>query len=55
MNRLPDPDNVDALKRRRDGLLNRACTRQERPDVLAEVRAINRRIEELEGARRSGG
>lgn len=45
-------NRIRTLKRRRDALLNRACTRQEREDILAEVRAINRTIWELEGLRR---
>ena len=43
------PNHIDALKRRRDELLNRACTLQERPAVHEEVRALNRRIWTLEG------
>ena len=52
MKRLTLPDSIAALKQRRDELLNRACTRPERPAILAEVRRINRRIWELEGVRR---
>ena len=36
------------LKKRRDELLNRACNRQERPDIMEQVRALNREIEQLE-------
>ena len=46
---------IARLKKRRDALLHRACTRQERPAIMKEVRAINRRLAELEhrlGARR---
>lgn len=43
---------IAKLKRRRDRLLTRACTRSERPDILNEVRAINRKIWRLEGLRR---
>ena len=43
---------IAKLKRRRDELLNRACTRHERRTILKKVRAINRRIWALEGLRR---
>ena len=37
------------LKRRRDELLHRACIREEQPKIMEEVRAINRRLHELQG------
>lgn len=37
-----------ALKKRRDELLNRAVNRHEWPEVLEEVREVNRRAEVLE-------
>jgi hypothetical protein len=46
-------NQIAKLKRRRDQLLSRACTRAERAKLLAEVRAINRKIWHLEGLRSS--
>lgn len=51
MNGATRNHHILKLKRRRDQLLNRACTRRERKEMLAEVRAINRKIWELEGLR----
>lgn len=49
---MPDrelsPKEVARLKRRRDKLLNTACTRQERRDLLSEVRQINQRLREVD-------
>ena len=39
---------IATLKKRRDELLNRACNRQERPEIMREVRAINQEIQALE-------
>ncbi len=39
---------ITTLKKRRDELLNRACIRQERPEIMKEVRAINQKIQTLE-------
>ena len=39
---------IAVLKKRRDELLNRACNRQERPEIMQEVRLINREIQALE-------
>ena len=39
---------ITILKKRRDELLNRACNRQERPEIMKEVRAINQKIQTLE-------
>ncbi len=39
---------ITTLKKRRDELLNRACIRQERPEIMKEVRAINQKIQALE-------
>ncbi len=41
-------DKIVRLKKRRDELLNRACNRQERPKIMEEVRAINRKLRLLE-------
>ena len=43
---------ITTLKKRRDELLNRACIRQERPEIMKEVRAINREIQTLEEKQR---
>ena len=45
------PSELARLKRRRDDLLHRAVTRQERPEIMAEVRELTRRILQLEGPR----
>ncbi len=39
---------ITILKKRRDELLNRACNRQERPEIMKKVRAINLKIQTLE-------
>ncbi len=41
-------EQITTLKKRRDELLNRACNRQERPEIMKEVRAINQKIQALE-------
>lgn len=38
-------EQITILKKRRDELLSRACIRQERPEIMKEVRAINRKIQ----------
>ncbi len=38
-------DQITKLKKRRDELLNQACNRQECPEIMKEVRAINRKIQ----------
>lgn len=38
---------IALLKKRRDVLLNTACTRFERPKILAEVRRINEKLRVL--------
>lgn len=53
MNSTSRSNLIAKLKRRRDRLLSRACTRFERPDILKEVRTINRKIWQLEGLRHS--
>lgn len=40
---------IRILKRRRDDLLNRACSRQECAEIMREVREINREVMRLEG------
>ncbi len=45
-------EQITTLKKRRDELLNRACNRQERPEIMKEVRAINRKIQTLEEKQR---
>jgi ABC-type phosphate transport system auxiliary subunit len=47
-----DPDvitqlEISRLKKRRDQLLNTACTRFERKKILGEVKEINRRLRVL--------
>ena len=49
--RLSKREEVLRLKKRRDVLLSTACNRQERPDLLAEVREINRAIQALQKRR----
>ncbi len=41
-------EQITILKKRRDELLNRACNRQERPEIMKEVRAISQKIQTLE-------
>ncbi len=41
-------EQITILKKRRDELLNRACNRQERPEIMKKVRAINLKIQTLE-------
>ena len=41
-------EQIIRLKKRRDELLNQACNRQELPEIMKEVRAINREIQTLE-------
>ncbi len=38
-------EQITKLKKRRDELLNQACNRQERPEIMKEVHAINRKIQ----------
>ena len=45
-------EQITKLKKRRDELLNQACNRQERPEIMKEVRAINREIQTLEEKQR---
>ena len=46
--RLSRSEEIRRLKKRRDVLLCTACNRQERPDLLGEVREINRAIDALQ-------
>lgn len=39
---------ITKLKKRRDDLLSRACSRQELPNIMKEVQALNREIQALE-------
>ncbi len=41
-------EQITTMKKRRDELLNRACNRQERPEIMKEVRAINQKLQALE-------
>jgi hypothetical protein len=41
-------EQITKLKKRRDDLLNRACSRQELPEIMKEVRALSREIQTLE-------
>ncbi len=41
-------EQITKLKKRRNELLNQACNRQERPEIMKEVRAINQKIQTLE-------
>ena len=45
---------IERLKRRRDALLSRACNRHERPEIIEEVRRINRRIAGLDAGLQQG-
>ena len=45
-------EQITKLKKRRDELLNQACNRQERPEIMKEVRAINSKIQTLEEKQR---
>ena len=45
-------EQITRLKKRRDELLNQACNRQESPQIMKEVGAINREIQTLEEKRR---
>ena len=41
-------EQITTLKKQRDELLNRACIRQERPEIMKEVRAINQKLQALD-------
>ncbi len=46
---------ITKLKKRRDALLNQACNRQECPEIMKEVRAINRKIQTFGEKQRDKG
>lgn len=46
--RVPPARAIRLLKRRRDDLLNRSCSRPECAEIMAEVREINREVDQLE-------
>ena len=46
-NRAITQQEIYRLKKRRDELLNTACNRFERPDILEEVKRINEQLRVL--------
>lgn len=46
--RVSDRESIRLLKRRRDDLLNRACSRSECAVIMEEVQQLNREIDRLE-------